>query len=71
MSTRIDDHEKRLRALEAERVTDRRLSEIERRVHRLELTAAKAVVVMGAVSFIASSAASVLVALVLRAALGG
>ena len=66
----LDDHEQRLRKLEQERVTDRRLSSLEQRVHRLEITAAKAVVIMGAVTFVASSAASVLVALVMRAALG-
>lgn len=66
----LRDHEERIRSLERERVTDQRLSAIEKRVHALELTAAKAVVVMGAVSFMASAVASGLVALVFNALSG-
>lgn len=65
------DHEERIRALERERVTDKRLASLEQRVHALELTAAKAVVVVGVVSFIASAVASGVVALAVRALAGG
>ena len=67
----LTDHEERIRALERERVTDKRLASLEQRVHALELTAAKAVVVIGGVSFVASAIASALVALVMRAIAGG
>lgn len=66
----LTDHEERIRALEKERVTDKRLASLEQRVHALELTAAKAVVVMGAVSLFASALGSGLVALVLKS-IGG
>lgn len=70
-SERWQDHEDRLRSLERERVTDKRLGSLEDRVHALEITAAKAVVVVGAVSFVASAAASALVGLAIRAITGG
>ncbi len=54
----LRDLDDRVRKLEQERATWKKLDEIEVRVRRLEVTAARAGVILGAVCFVASAIGS-------------
>lgn len=66
---RIRDHEHRIRALESQRATDKRLLALERDVGALKITVAKLAVVYGAISAVGSAVGAGIVTFLFRGAM--